>query len=79
MLDETGQRLYTVVSHGYLVTGVGSEIALSQGVIGIAAQERTPIRIIHMAQDSVYSRAVQLSLQNSNPSWNLETKIPFPG
>ena len=79
MLDETGQRLYTVASQGYSVTGVGSEIALGQGVIGIAAQERTPIRIIHMAQDSVYSRAVQLSMQKSNPCWNLETKIPFPG
>ncbi|MCB1816231.1 MAG: GAF domain-containing protein, partial [Candidatus Competibacteraceae bacterium] len=31
MLDETGQCLYTVASHGYPVTGVGSEIALGQG------------------------------------------------
>ncbi|MCP6756828.1 GAF domain-containing protein, partial [Klebsiella pneumoniae] len=48
MLEEAGRRLYTVASRGYASSGVGSEIAVGQGVIGVAARERTPIRITRM-------------------------------
>ncbi len=79
MLDEKGDRLYTVGSRGYLESGVGSEIALGEGVIGMAARERTPIRINHMAREYLYSRAVRKRFQEGSPAWDLETEIPLPG
>ncbi|RYY81228.1 MAG: GAF domain-containing protein, partial [Comamonadaceae bacterium] len=48
MLDSATQRLYTVASCGYATSGVGSEIGMGQGVIGVAAREKTPVRITHM-------------------------------
>ena len=78
MLDESGTRLYTVASRGYSESGVGSEIPLGRGVIGVAARERTPIRIGHMAQEYSYSRAVRRSLEQGDPS-DLEIEIPLPG
>ena len=78
MLDEGGTRLYTVASRGYAESGVGSEIPLGRGVIGVAARERTPIRIGHMAQEYSYSRAVRRSLEQGDPS-DLEVEIPLPG
>jgi adenylate cyclase len=77
LLNESGDRLYTVGSRGYPESGVGSEILLGEGVIGVAARERTPIRIGHMAHEYLYSRAVRQSLGASNPE--LETEIPLPG
>jgi adenylate cyclase len=77
LMNESGDRLYTVGSRGYPESGVGSEILLGEGVIGVAARERTPIRIGHMAQEYLYSRAVRKSLGASNPE--LETEIPLPG
>jgi adenylate cyclase len=77
MLDERGERLFTVASRGYPESGVGSEILLGEGVIGVAARECTPIRIGHMAHEYLYSRAVRQSLGASNPE--LETEIPLPG
>ena len=50
MLDAAG-KLYTVASRGYDASGIGSEIPLGQGVIGVAARERTPIRIGHMTAE----------------------------
>lgn len=79
LLDEKGDRLYTVASRGYAQSGIGSEIQMGEGVIGVAARERTSIRIGHMAREYLYSRAVRQSFQKANPAENLETEIPLPG
>ena len=78
-LDETGERLYTVASRGYPASGVGSEIPLGQGVIGVAAKQRTPIRISHMTAEYTYTRAVRDSLVQDGQGDQLDTEIPFPG
>jgi len=74
MFDAANQRLYTVASLGYAESGVGSEVALGAGVIGVAAQERTPIRIGFLTGDYAYSRALRESLGEEG-----EKEIPFPG
>ena len=78
ILDATTQRLYTVASRGYATSGVGSEIALGDGVIGVAARERTPVRIGHMTSAYLYSRAMRDSLV-SGGSGPAGTDIPYPG
>ncbi len=78
MADEALGRLYTVASRGYASSGVGSEIALGEGVIGVAAQERTPIRIGHFTAEYSYGRAVRASLEKSGVA-GMETEIPLPG
>jgi len=79
MMDAASQRLYTVASAGYPASGVGSEIALGQGVIGVAARERTPVRIGHFTSAALYSHAVRRSVQADTPSLALATDIPYPG
>ncbi|HTJ96862.1 MAG TPA: GAF domain-containing protein [Rhodocyclaceae bacterium] len=77
MLDESGQRLYTVASSGYAESGIGSEIPLGAGVIGVAARERTAIRISHMNAEYAYNAAIR---DNSVAhGFDLETAIPLPG
>ncbi|HRP97337.1 MAG TPA: GAF domain-containing protein [Rhodocyclaceae bacterium] len=79
MLDGSGTRLYTLASRGYEASGVGSEIGLGQGVIGVAAREATPIRIGHMTLDTAYSRAIRAATLESGFTDGLETEIPLPG
>jgi hypothetical protein len=74
MFDAANARLYTVASLGYTESGVGSEVALGAGVIGVAAQEQTPIRIGFLTGDYAYSRALRESLGE-----DAEKEIPFPG
>jgi adenylate cyclase len=78
VLDGSGQRLYTVASRGYEQSGVGSEIAIGCGVIGVAAAQRTPIRITHMTAEYSYGRAVRESVEREGLG-GLETAIPLPG
>lgn len=79
MFEGAAQKLYTVASHGYEFSGIGSEIPLGEGIIGIAARERTPIRITRFASDYVYSRAIQESSAAAGLKGALETRIPLPG
>ncbi len=79
MADESGERLFTVASQGYEESGVGAEILPGQGVIGVAARERTPIRIAHATREYLYGRAIRDALRASPMSARLETEIPLPG
>lgn len=79
MLDGTGKRLFTVASRGYAESGVGSEIAVGCGVIGMAAAQRTPIRITHMTSEYSYGKAIRESAERDGLGSLLETAIPFPG
>jgi signal transduction protein with GAF and PtsI domain len=78
-LDESGERLYLVASRGYAQSGVGSEIQLGQGVIGVAANARTSIRITHATSEYTYSRAARESVRQSQLADRLEAEIPAPG
>lgn len=79
LYDEAGQRLYTLASRGYDTSGVGSEIPLGDGVIGVAARERTPIRISHTTSEYAYNRAIRNSTVDFGFGAALETEIPLPG
>ncbi len=69
MLDQGSGRLYTVASRGYGASGVGSEVALGHGVIGVAAEQRTPIRLSYASMDYIYGAAAT----------GTAAEIPWPG
>jgi len=79
MLDAAGQRLYTVASRGYGSSGAGAEVPLGEGVIGVAARARTPIRINHMTLEYAYSRAIRDKLSERGELGSLEREIPLQG
>lgn len=79
MLDGSAGRLYTVASYGYEQSGVGSEIAVGEGVIGVAARERTAIRIGHMTAEYGYGQAIRRHIQQQGMGVILESEIPLPG
>jgi hypothetical protein len=64
LLDEEGRHLYTIASHGYDAEGVGSEILVGEGIIGMAAARATPIHIGNLRQMSKYSRIVRKSFED---------------
>jgi adenylate cyclase len=76
--DEAGRRLYTIASRGYDASGVGSEVWLGDGMLGVAAERRTIVRTTSMTRDVVFSRAVRSSIEQAGTG-RLEQEIPLPG
>ncbi|MCV2866640.1 GAF domain-containing protein [Albidovulum sediminicola] len=71
--------LYTVASRGYPTSGVGAEVALGEGVIGVAAREIAPIRIGHMTREYRYGAAISDLARRSGVVFEPPRLIPFPG
>src|SRR5262249_55026169 len=78
LLDEDGRRLYTIASHGYAAEGVGSEVVVGEGVIGMAAARATAVRIGNVQQMTKYSRSLRAAYEEQGdiaPG----REIPVPG
>jgi len=71
MLDEAGDALYTLGSLGYPDSGIGAEVKVGEGLIGVAARERIPVRINYRTGDYTY----QAAMRATNVT---EPRIPLP-
>ena len=69
-------RLVTLAARGYAGGGVGSEVALGAGVIGMAAANRRPMRIGNLQRMLLYARTVQRSVDDGGPT---SPEIRLPG
>ncbi|MGK2928340.1 MAG: pyridoxamine 5'-phosphate oxidase family protein [Acidimicrobiales bacterium] len=78
LLDEEGRHLFTIASHGYDEEGVGSEVELGDGIIGLAGERCTAITLGNVAQASKYSRSVRRSYEDHGEVGPGRT-IPVPG
>ncbi len=79
MVEDGEDRLYAVASRGYRSSGVGAEVSFGEGVIGVAARERTPIRIGHMTREYRYGAAITETARRAGLIEDAPRTIPFPG
>jgi adenylate cyclase len=66
MLEPAGERLVTVGSRGYPWTGIGSEVAIGEALIGTAAAERRCVRINDMSRIHRFGSAIRASSADEN-------------
>ena len=74
--DETGSLLFTIASRGYEHAGIGSEVGVGEGVIGMAAAQSRVLRVNNLQRMLTYARRAM-----SEPRSDLEVlkEIPLPG
>ena len=78
LLDEEDGRLFTIASHGYPAEGVGSEVPVGEGTVGMAAARSSPIRIGNLRQMRKYSTSVKRAFEEEGyvgPGRD----VPLPG
>ena len=76
LVDETGEKLYTVASAGFASSGAGSEIRIGEGLIGLAAARKQSVRVTHMGRELSYTHAARESSSAGDDA--LENVIPLP-
>jgi len=78
LLDETGERLYTIASAGYTTEGIGSEVRVGEGIIGMAAARAEPMRVGNLSQMLAYARTVRRVYEERGGEAP-GREIPLPG
>jgi adenylate cyclase len=78
LVDETGERLYTIASHGYDTEGVGSEVRMGEGVIGMVAERAETMRVGNLRQMLAYARTVR-RIYEARGGEAPGREIPLPG
>jgi hypothetical protein len=78
LAGEQPGRLVTVASRGYPTTGIGAEVGFGEGIVGMVAEARAPIRIAGMMRELLYARAVaeRMKAEGLRPG---DRRIPLPG
>ena len=78
LLDEDGRQLYTMASRGFTDEGVGSEVAVGEGIIGMAAARAAPLRVGNLRQMTKYGNRVRRAYEASGEI-GPGRDIPLPG
>jgi adenylate cyclase len=80
VLDESRAALDAVATWGYAASGIGAEVRIGDGVIGVAAREKVAIRIDHMSTEYLYGSAVRDRVRAEAGSGAPESPgVAFPG
>jgi adenylate cyclase len=78
LTSERPDRLELIASRGYPERGVGSEVGFGEGLIGMVAEARKPIRISGVMRYMLYASAVRRHAQERGLCPD-ERRIPLPG
>jgi hypothetical protein len=75
--DERGDRLFAVATNGYVPSGVGAEVPIGIGLVGVAAERRRVVCVPNLARSRAMNAAVQESIRRSGvePS-GIEIELP---
>jgi adenylate cyclase len=75
---EQPQTLVAIASHGYPAGGTGAEARFGEGIIGMVAEARQPIRIAGLMRGMLYAYAAR-SRAEAHGLCPDELRIPLPG
>jgi hypothetical protein len=69
--------LVTIASRGYPQGGVGAEVQIGEGIIGVAAEAQKPIRISGLMRGLLHAHAVARRAEEKG--WLPDRRVPLPG
>jgi adenylate cyclase len=78
LLYDGADTLFTIASHGFDTQGIGSEVPLGVGIIGMAAARRQPLRAANLKRLLTYARTIRRSAIEHGAT-DLIPEIPLPG
>jgi adenylate cyclase len=74
---EKPNTLITIASRGYPQGGVGAEVQFGEGIIGVVAEARQPIRISGLVRGMLYALAAKKRAEERG--WRPQEEVKLPG
>ena len=74
--DDAAPRLYTIASRGYPEVGIGSEVLVGDGILGVTAERCTPIRRGGVRQMQKYASRVRQAYEDHGVTGELGIPVP---
>lgn len=79
LTDEPQTKLFTIASRGYPENGVGSEVGVGDGLIGMVARAKRALQLSAIDHSLRYARAVRDRAKAVTASEAVCREIPLPG
>jgi adenylate cyclase len=77
LAGEKPNTLITIASRGYPQGGIGAEVQFGEGIIGVSAEARQPIRISGLVRGMLYALAVKKRAEDRG--WRPQEDVKLPG
>lgn len=77
LAGEKPRTLVTIASRGYPQGGAGAEVQFGEGIIGVVAEARQPIRISGLVRGMLYAYAAKKRAEESG--WRPHEQVRLPG
>ena len=77
LAGEKPNTLITIASRGYRQGGVGAEVQFGEGIIGVSAEARQPIRISGLVRGMLYALAAKRRAEERG--WRPQEEVKLPG
>lgn len=79
LLDEQEDTLRVTASHGYADPGIGAEVKLGHGIIGVVAKRRKIMRMGNIATQMAYTAVVRTQFLEQGQAGQLTEAVKLPG
>lgn len=79
LVPEDDQRLVTIASRGYGDAGIGAEVRIGEGLIGVVAKARRLLRIVGLDTALQYGRDLRNEVSRHSGRDKLVAEVPLPG
>ena len=78
LLDSSENALKVIATHGYKEEGIGAEVKIGVGVIGIVAKKKKLMRMANLGAQKQYMQAIKQQIQPSEDTV-VADEISLPG
>lgn len=76
LLDESGEKLRVVASRGYRESGIGAQVLVGQGTVGVVAKHKKMMRVSNIGMQRLYLSAVKTSIAGADAPHDQRVKLP---
>ncbi len=79
LLDDSGESLSVVASHGYEEDAIGAQVPVGTGLIGVVAKKRRMMRLSNLGQRRAYVSTVRSRMEQDGQAGELGEVAKLPG